>query len=173
MRAVMRSFETERVFSRPLKIEDREGVSRLWAEPRVCEFSGVVTDREGDTIVTPFSSTHDAVRLVEFWLDAAERGWGGRWAMLSKTSGDFLGMLGYNSIAPVVELAYHLHPEHWGEGLMSEALTGFIALVRQEHARPLLAVIDSRNTPSIRLITRLGFSLSHVADDGLVHYVCT
>lgn len=50
----MKSFETERMFLRPLDLEDREGVSRLWAEPEVCEFSGTVTDREGDAIVTPF-----------------------------------------------------------------------------------------------------------------------
>lgn len=57
------------------------------------------------------------------------------------------------------ELGFALHPDHWGQGLMKEALQVLI-----DHAfgalnmHRLEADIDPRNTASLRLCERLGFT---------------
>lgn len=56
------------------------------------------------------------------------------------------------------DFGYILHPDHWGEGLATEALTAFLG---QAFARTdigyLTADIDPRNAGSIRLLQKLGF----------------
>jgi RimJ/RimL family protein N-acetyltransferase len=56
------------------------------------------------------------------------------------------------------DIGYILHPDHWGRGLASEALTAVIARVFERHPIPAISAdIDPRNTASIRLLTKLGF----------------
>ena len=56
------------------------------------------------------------------------------------------------------DFGYILHPDHWGAGLATEAVTAFLT---HAFARPdidyLTADIDPRNAGSIRLLTKLGF----------------
>jgi RimJ/RimL family protein N-acetyltransferase len=57
------------------------------------------------------------------------------------------------------EIGYVLGREHWGQGLMLEAMRGFV-----DHAfgplalRRLEADVDPRNSASVRLLDRLGFA---------------
>jgi [ribosomal protein S5]-alanine N-acetyltransferase len=57
------------------------------------------------------------------------------------------------------EFGYILHPDHWGRGLASEALSAFLGHVYNTRPRitSLNADIDPRNTASVRLVERLGF----------------
>jgi RimJ/RimL family protein N-acetyltransferase len=62
------------------------------------------------------------------------------------------------------EIGYILHPDHWGQGLATEALTGVIAHIFS--TRPIAAIqadVDPRNTGSLRLLARLGFAETHRA----------
>ena len=57
------------------------------------------------------------------------------------------------------EIGYILHPDHWGRGHATEALTAVIGQIFERHSIPAItADIDPRNLPSIRLLTRLGFT---------------
>jgi RimJ/RimL family protein N-acetyltransferase len=56
------------------------------------------------------------------------------------------------------EIGYILHPDHWGRGLATEALTAVIPRIFARHPIPALrADIDPRNAGSIALLTKLGF----------------
>jgi [ribosomal protein S5]-alanine N-acetyltransferase len=56
------------------------------------------------------------------------------------------------------EVGYILHPDLWGIGLAHEALTAVIDHLFAHHALPrLTADVDPRNTPSRKLLERLGF----------------
>jgi RimJ/RimL family protein N-acetyltransferase len=56
------------------------------------------------------------------------------------------------------EIGYILHPEHWGRGLATEALTAAIPCLFERHPIPTLrADIDPRNAGSIALLMKLGF----------------
>jgi len=57
------------------------------------------------------------------------------------------------------EIGILLHPDHWGEGLASEALSAVCAdlFQRRPDLDHLTADVDPRNTASLRLLTGLGF----------------
>ena len=56
------------------------------------------------------------------------------------------------------ELGFALHPDHWGGGLMKEAVTALIDYSFNELGlRRLEADVDPRNARSIALIEKLGF----------------
>ena len=81
-----------------------------------------------------------------------------RWAMLLRESNSFVGAAGFNSLGGVCELAYHLHPDYWGRGLMAETCRAIMQWARDEvGANSFVAFIESDNLPSLNLIQRLGF----------------
>ena len=62
------------------------------------------------------------------------------------------------------EIGYILHPDHWGRGYAREALQAVIArLFATRDLDRITADIDPRNTASIGLLIRLGFTETHRA----------
>lgn len=63
------------------------------------------------------------------------------------------------------EIGYILHPDYWGRGLATEALTAVIAHIFAHHpVEALTADIDPRNAASIKLLERLGFTFARRAE---------
>ena len=63
------------------------------------------------------------------------------------------------------EIGYILHPDHWGHGLATEALGAVIPHMFACHRIDALrADVDPRNTASIRLLERLGFTVTGKAE---------
>ena len=63
------------------------------------------------------------------------------------------------------EVGYILHPDYWGQGLASEALTAVIGHVFSTRAiEAIKADVDPRNEGSLRLLARLGFVETHRAE---------
>jgi RimJ/RimL family protein N-acetyltransferase len=59
------------------------------------------------------------------------------------------------------EIGYILHPDHWGQGLATEALTALIAHIWRSHPiDALTADVDPRNAGSLRLLEKLGFTVT-------------
>jgi ribosomal-protein-alanine N-acetyltransferase len=64
----------------------------------------------------------------------------------------------------IPEIGYILHPDHWGQGLATEALSavvGYIFATRPVEA--ITADVDPRNEASLRLLAKLGFIETHRA----------
>lgn len=62
------------------------------------------------------------------------------------------------------EIGYILHPDHWGRGYAREALAAVIAhLFATRDLDRITADVDPRNTASIGLLLRLGFTETHRA----------
>lgn len=56
------------------------------------------------------------------------------------------------------EIGFILHPDHWGQGIGTEALTAVFDHLFAHHALPeLVAEADPRNTPCLHLLGKLGF----------------
>ena len=69
-----------------------------------------------------------------------------------------MGMVGFNAISLVPEIAYHLHPDFWGKGFMLEATIAAIEWATANlHCDRIEAFIEDDNVRSVRLATRLGF----------------
>ncbi len=63
------------------------------------------------------------------------------------------------------EVGYILHPDAWGQGLATEALTAVIGHIFATHAVDAIkADVDPRNAASLRLLARLGFAETHRAE---------
>ncbi len=99
---------------------------------------------------------HENTDQTRIWLDGMIAGNAeGSDDFVIERDGQVIGKAGFFA-AP--ELGYILHPDHWGQGLASEAVAAVVAHVftTRRHDR-LDADVDPANQASIRLLERLGF----------------
>ena len=158
----------------PLSMAHSAGVFELWSDPDVCRYSGIVKDYTGNVIPMPAATSKDSDRIIAFWIRAAEDGWGFRWAVsLDADSSRFVGMIGFNSLTVRAEIAYHLLPAHWGEGLMTEAAEAAINWLRTNGSTELEAFIEPENTASAALAERLGMVRTGQFSAGAEQYLAS
>ena len=93
-------------------------------------------------------------------LNAAGNGL--QFVALEKLSGRVVAtclLFRYDEQSARAELGYVLGREHWGRGLMHEALTALITYALETYAlRRLEAEVNPANDPSNRLLQKLGFT---------------
>jgi ribosomal-protein-alanine N-acetyltransferase len=142
--------ETERLVLRPINVEDMGFVYELFSRPETNRYSGHES----------LGSMEEAGELYDKYMKhgSASRF---RVAVELKETGEPVGTLGlysYSERDGRAELGYDLLEEHWGRGIMTEAVGavlryGFevLGLNRVE------ATMDPLNTRSVRLVERLGF----------------
>jgi len=87
----------------------------------------------------------------------------------NNTNNDFLGVAKFVQLADnQFEVGYMLLPEHWGKGFASGMVEGMIRLAREKQVRELIGIVDPENPASIRVLTKLGFTLFETGQiDGL------
>lgn len=163
--------ETERLLLTALSYDHSEAMFRLWSHPDVCRYSGTVTDYDRNEIPMPAASPEDSDKIIDFWQRAAADAWGFRWAILERSTAQMVGHIGFNSLGATSELAYHLHPDHWGKGIMSEAAAVAIDWALTAHpGTKLEAFIEPENEGSVRLAQRLHFSPTGHFSEGAERY---
>ena len=87
------NIETNRVFIRPLMQVDVEGMFALDSNPEVHKFVG-------NQPIKTIDESRDVIEMVR--AQYIENGVG-RWAMLEKTTGDFIGWIGFKLIKDALE----------------------------------------------------------------------
>ena len=84
-----------------------------------------------------------------------------RLGIYQQGSQELCGTVGFHSISQVnhsAELAYDLHPDFWGRGLISHSARALIEWsFTQRHYQRIQATILPENLASIKVIERLGF----------------
>jgi methylmalonyl-CoA/ethylmalonyl-CoA epimerase len=147
---------TEQLCLRGFKPTDAFDVLEMYARPEMVQW----LEHE------PMDSIEEAEDRVRARMRLFEAGRGCRWAITFKDDpGKVIGSCGYFSVrvgSHTVEMGFEVHPEHWREGIMIEALTavldysysgvGIIPVHRIE------ALVDPGNEASIGLLTKLGFT---------------
>lgn len=107
--------KTERLRLRQWKQDDLPPFAEMSADPGVMKYFLSTLTREESEVWARRCQT-----LI------SERGWG-LWALESKNSGKFLGVVGLHAVdpkfpfAPGVEVGWRLAREEWGKGYASEA----------------------------------------------------
>ena len=104
----------------------------------------------------------------------------GLWAVVEKSSGQIIGMCGLIKRPNLdhADLGYAFLPEYFGKGFAFEACTASIAAASRNFGMPqLLAIVNPDNTPSRRLLEKLGFRLQeirvvHAGEPALCIYRC-
>ena len=143
--------ETERPILRRLNMADLEFVFGHFGDPTISRF---LLGNE------PLTSRDEAKEIIEFYLDPLEKT-RNRWGIVLRTENALVGTCGYHNWERRyhrAEIGYDLGHAHWGQGIMSEAVREMLAhgFGRMELNR-VEAIVYPENTPSVRLLERLGF----------------
>ncbi|MGI9665592.1 MAG: GNAT family N-acetyltransferase [Acidimicrobiia bacterium] len=143
-RLVLRRFDTR---------ADIDALFDLFADPEVARY----------TDTGPFSERADAVEVAE-WIDQifAERV-GMRWAItIGGKEGSLVGTAGFNhwdAHNSLAEIGYDLARDHWGQGLMTEALEAIVEFgFEAMNLNRIEADVTVGNDASIAVLEKLGFN---------------
>jgi ribosomal-protein-alanine N-acetyltransferase len=102
-----------------------------------------------------------AVRgMVERTVEACATATGCRWA-IADARDELVGTCGFTNWSFVhahAELAYDLHPELWGRGLMRRAARHVVDWAFDNDFHRVHALVMTSNAPSIRVLDHLGFA---------------
>lgn len=141
--------ETERLLIRNFRPEDAEALREVIVEKEASEYA--VYDHEWPTSL-------GAIRGIVEWFAQEDE----FLAVCLKDSGDLIGFLALNpgddERAQEYNLGYCLHPAHQGKGYATEGSRALLAhAFTRLRARRVVSGTAAANTPSVRLLERLGF----------------
>lgn len=145
------SFETARLFLRPVEPADQQKVFEGFSNPAVTQFMEIT--------YPTFEATSEQMN----WYAAnREQGSGYAWAVTDAQNRDtFLGVFSLYHIHPKhrrCELGYWLMPEAWHKGYASEGITPILAFAAHTlHMHRIGAETEPENTESRRVLEKLGF----------------
>jgi len=144
----MTEIETPRLRLRPARPDDLAALHAVLSEPRAMRYWS-----------TP---PHADLEETRAWLaKMVEAPPGESCDFVIERDGAVIGKAG---CWRVPEVGYILHPDHWGQGLATEALSAVIAHAFAHYpAEALKADVDPRNAASLALLARLGFRETHRA----------
>ncbi len=145
--------ETERLLLRKMRFDDAEAMFAYASDPEVTRYVLWDTHR----------SIEDREGFLRSAMEGYERGDFGGWGVVLKDDGAFVGTCGIDvGYAPEharAELGYVLSREHWGKGLMPEAVR---AVIRFGFGRMGLNRVEARciteNTASARVMEKAGMN---------------
>ncbi len=110
--------QTGRLYLREFVPEDGKHFYEMNSDPEVVKYTG-----DG-----PFARTEQAFDFVKNYAQYEKYGMG-RWAVIRKSDGTFLGWCGlkYHPEDDLVEVGYRLYQQFWGRGYATEAAKASIA----------------------------------------------
>jgi len=153
----MQPFETARLHFRPLTAADTAGMFALDSDPAVHRYLGGI----GGRMVTTPAESAATIALVQ----AQYRATGvGRWAVLLRATGEFMGWAGLKLIAGPMngqyefyDLGYRFRPQFWGQGYGYEAAQAWLDYGFQMLGLPrICAYADRDNAGSRRILAKVG-----------------
>ncbi len=147
------TLHTERLVLRELAPSDAQALFVLRSDPRVMQYIGRPTA----------TTIRDAEELLERIAQGRTENASISWGLTLKGNDTVIGTIGYYRLKPehhTAEVGYALSADHWGRGLMGEALDVVVAhgfeLFRFHRIE---AITEPRNTASRTLLERHGFAL--------------
>lgn len=112
--------ETERLILRRMRMSDAADVYRYAQDPEVARH----------VLWEAHASIWESRSYIRYLLYQYKNGDPGSWGIVLKGTKQVIGTIGYMSYSAdnsAVEVGYSLSREHWGKGLMTEALNTVIA----------------------------------------------
>ncbi|MGD9317643.1 MAG: GNAT family N-acetyltransferase [Anaerolineae bacterium] len=150
--------ETSRLILRRITADDRAGILRNFSDPEVAKWF----------FEEPFTRMEQVDEIIQAFGQEFEQGKGLTWAIALKGSDEFVGTCGYGEVEVGArgEIGFDLAREHWGQGLMNEALGAIVEYGFDVFGLDKVeAHTYSANARAIRLLKKLGFQLERVGDD--------
>lgn len=151
--------ETERLRLTNWLPEHADDLQRLHGDAKVARYL------DGDGV--PWPPEKVKARLERWAREFAEHRMG-KLRATRKSDGAFVGRAGFGIYGPTgePEIGYAMLPENWGKGYALEAARGLrdwiFAETEWDH---FIGLADTRNTPSLNILSRLGMQKTHVDVD--------
>ncbi|MCD6012927.1 MAG: GCN5-related N-acetyltransferase [Flavipsychrobacter sp.] len=152
--------ETDRLVIRPLEMTDETSMFEMDSDPGVHRYLG-------NHFYTRIEQSRDNIAFIH--QQYRENGIG-RWAVEEKTTGNFVGWVGFKLIQETInehvnfiDFGYRLMQKHWNKGYASEA--GRAALdygLNVLGYKDIYAMTDIDNGASRRVLEKLGFHLVEI-----------
>lgn len=142
--------ETPRLLLRELQPTDAQSFYALNANPNVIRYTGN----------TAFATVEQAKEFLENYNDYQLNGYG-RWAVILKDSGQFIGWCGlkYDADTQQTDIGFRFFEEEWGKGYATESAEVCLQIGFDQFG---LACIVGRamkaNSASIRVLEKLGLT---------------
>ena len=161
--------ETERTYIRELLPEDDAGMFEMDSDPEVHRFVGK----------KPLHTIQESRDVIAFVRQQYADHGIGRWAVIEKQTGDFLGWTGFKMMKELAnghtdhyDYGYRFKRSAWGKGFATE--TGAASLqygVEQLGFKPVYAMTDVNNGASRHILEKLGFRFIEIFEyDGPGHW---
>jgi [ribosomal protein S5]-alanine N-acetyltransferase len=147
-------------------LEQVLSTDRLTLEPIVPLHARRLFDQLADDRLYRFhggrpASEADLKRRFEKWLARKSPDGSQTWlnyALKRKEDGSYVGWVQATISGNVATIGYDIFAEHWRQGYAREACSKLVRSLFQEHGvSSVVAVVDTENVPSVRLLEVLGF----------------
>jgi ribosomal-protein-alanine N-acetyltransferase len=140
--------ETERLYLREMVPEDAENAYLLNLDPEVTRYTGD----------DPFGSVEDAREFLKKYDHYQKYGFG-RWAVMRKSDGEFLGWCGlkYTPELDEYDIGFRFFRCYWNMGYATEAATACLQLgFSKLGMRQIVGRVVKGNRASVRVLEKIG-----------------
>ena len=152
--------ETPRTLIRELLPEDEAGMFAMDSDPEVHRFVGR----------RPLSSVDESRAVISFVRGQYITKGIGRWAIVLRETGEFVGWTGFKLIENMVngysghyDFGYRLAQKYWGKGLATEASRAALEYgIATLGLKNIYAMTDVNNNASRQVLEKLGFRLIEI-----------
>lgn len=162
----MHSLETDRLRLRPWEDDDADFVFDMYSRWEVQRFIGLVP--------RVMENRSEAVERIERWR-AMDHAVHGIWAVTRKSDGALVGTVLLKPIPasgdslPLqpsgdIEIGWHFHPDHWGNGYATEAAGVVLHHAFAAGLNKVVAVTNPENHASQRVCERIGLVRQGLTD---------
>jgi RimJ/RimL family protein N-acetyltransferase len=154
--AVVDHFRTDRLTARDWTRADVAAAFAIYGRDEVMRWLGAQPRRA-------VASLQEMTERVDAMAErAAARPDYGLWPLELRLTGEVVGAVLLQPLpgsGDIVEIGWHLNPEHWGRGYATEAGRGAVALAFGPRGLDrVVAVVDPDNVRSLAVCKRLGMS---------------
>ncbi len=152
--------ETERLLLRRMTMDDAGFYLKHFSDPSIVSISAFEAPKDMVAAIA---------ELREYCVDIFTNDSGIRWGITLRNDPNLIGTLGFYKWvknARHAEIGYDLDATHRRRGIMTEALTAALDYIFNEvELNRVQALTDPTNTPSVRLLDKLGFTQEGVLRD--------
>jgi [ribosomal protein S5]-alanine N-acetyltransferase len=151
---------TERLIIRALTKEDVNGIYELDTDPEVHRYLG-------NNPITSIEQAKDVITFIQ--KQYVENGIG-RWAIIEKSSNNFVGWTGLKLIKDIVnnhtnyyDLGYRLQKKYWGKGYATETAAAVLDYAFTKMAvTEIFGIVDVENIGSNNVLKKLGLQFVEI-----------
>ncbi|MDA3613413.1 GNAT family N-acetyltransferase [Polluticaenibacter yanchengensis] len=142
--------ETDRILLRELTPADAASFYQLNLNPNVIKYTGN----------SAFNSIEDAKRFLENYTDYELNGYG-RWAVINKEAGKFIGWCGlkFEATDNETDIGFRFFEEEWYKGYATESAKACLNYGFEKlHLKRIVGRAMKENTNSINVLEKIGLS---------------